>query len=133
MDFDAAKHDDFVHSYALKISRWDEAAKKWIPEEKEHVFFSDFYLGIEKMKKQELSRFLSELRQLMRHALVIQCGMPQLSEDETGKAEKLAMRISRDGLLKMSDLAAKCMDMTQVNVGTGHLLGYLTAGYYQVI
>ena len=51
MDFDAAKHDDFVHSYALKISRWDEAAKKWIPEEKEHVFFSDFYLGIEKMKK----------------------------------------------------------------------------------
>jgi len=89
-------------------------------------------VSIEKMKKPELGRFLSELRLLMRNALVIQCGVCALSEDKTGKAEQLAARISREGLLKMSGLAAKCMDMTEVNVGTAHLLGYLTAGYYQV-
>ena len=86
----------------------------------------------EKMKKQELCGFLSAWRILLRNALVIGCGVPALSEDRTGKAAVLAQRVSREGLLKLSQLAAACEEMTEVNVGTGHLLGYLTAGYYQV-
>ena len=49
--FDAAKHDDFVHSYALHISQWDGKAWQAVPVKKELLFCSDFFLGIEKMKK----------------------------------------------------------------------------------
>ena len=90
-------------------------------------------VGFEKMKRQEFAAFLSVWRSLLRDALVIRCGVPDLSEDQSGKASALAQRISREGLLKMSTLAAKCEEMTDVNVGTSHLLSYLTAGYYQVI
>ena len=51
LSFDAATHEDFVHSYALRISRWNAAEQKWEPEDKELLFASDFYLGIEQMKK----------------------------------------------------------------------------------
>ncbi|MBR2427604.1 MAG: metallophosphoesterase [Lentisphaeria bacterium] len=51
LTFDAAVHDDFVHSYALHIAQWDGKAWQNVPTKKELLFFSDFYLGLEKMKK----------------------------------------------------------------------------------
>ena len=51
LTFDAAQHDDFVHSYALHISQWDGKGWQNVPTKKELLFFSDFYLGLEKMKK----------------------------------------------------------------------------------
>ena len=44
--FDAAKHDDFVHSYRLKLYKNDAASPL-----KDILIFSDFYKGLENMQK----------------------------------------------------------------------------------
>ncbi len=87
---------------------------------------------LEKLKKQEMTAFLNALRGILRDALVISCGAPSLCDDTNGIAHKLSTRISRDGLLKMSDLVAECDELTDINVGTPHLLSILSAGYFNV-
>jgi len=47
VSFNAATHDDFVHSYAITLQE-RMADGKW-GEPKELLFFSDFYLGVEQM------------------------------------------------------------------------------------
>ncbi len=89
-------------------------------------------VSLEKLKKQEMTAFLNSLRSILRDALVISCGAPSLCDESEDTANKLSTRISREGLLKMSDLVAQCEELTDINVGTPHLLSILSAGYFNV-
>ncbi len=91
---------------------------------------SSYTVGLEKLKKQEMTVFLNALCSILRDALVISCGVTSTGEEFDEKAYILSTRVSREGLLKMADLVAQCEELTEINVGTPHLLSILCAGYF---
>jgi len=94
---------------------------------------AEYLLSMEKEKRsrEELAAFIGNLRQLLGELLLRQSGAPGLDSPELSQLPQSCL--DRRKLMTLVDLLQQAQEQCEYNIGTGHLLGSLSAQLDQAL
>lgn len=113
------------------VPQEDAAALCRVLLKEDAVALSERLVSLEnrRLKREELQSILRDAWRVCAEALLLRCGKPDPAQTSQALCREISRQFDRVRLNRLIELLRRCGDECDYNVGTGHVLGALLAGW----